>query len=42
MSGFETYACENCNEEFTAHPSARAAETGYCSPQCHTAGEGFA
>jgi hypothetical protein len=42
MSEFDTYSCENCGESFTAHPSAQAVETSYCSPQCHTASEGLA
>lgn len=42
MSSFETYTCENCGEEFGALPSAKAAETGYCSPACETAGKGLA
>jgi DNA-directed RNA polymerase subunit RPC12/RpoP len=41
MSDFETYACSNCGDDFEAHPSARAAQTEYCSPACHTAGEGL-
>ena len=39
MSNFESYECEHCGESFTAHPSARAAATNYCSPSCHTAAE---
>lgn len=38
MSDFETYTCERCGESFKAHPSARAAETGFCSPACSTGG----
>lgn len=34
MSDFETYTCENCNEEFKAHPSANAAAKELCSPRC--------
>ena len=36
MSDFEIYTCENCGEEFRAHPSANAAENGYCSPRCES------
>jgi hypothetical protein len=39
MSEFETYSCENCGESFRAHPSSNAAENGYCSPACETAGK---
>ncbi|MCU4716791.1 hypothetical protein [Halapricum hydrolyticum] len=39
MSDFETYTCEHCGEPFRAHPSANAAENGYCSPACETAGK---
>jgi len=41
MSGFETYTCENCGDEFTAHPSANAAANAYCSPACENEGKGF-
>lgn len=41
MSDFETYDCANCETEFTAHPSANAANDGYCSPACQTAAEGL-
>ncbi|MFC6973486.1 hypothetical protein ACFQL1_20050 [Halomicroarcula sp. GCM10025709] len=41
MSDFDHYDCPNCGESFAAHPSARAADTGYCSPACQTAGEGY-
>jgi formylmethanofuran dehydrogenase subunit E len=41
MPSFETLDCDNCGEPFTAHPSAQAAQTGYCSPACHSAGEGL-
>jgi len=41
MSDFETYACEHCEEGFVAHPSARAAESPYCSPACESAGKGL-
>lgn len=41
MSEFETTECENCGESFTSHPSAMAAQTNYCSPACHSAGEGL-
>jgi endogenous inhibitor of DNA gyrase (YacG/DUF329 family) len=34
MSEFETVDCTNCGEEFKAHPSANAAQNGYCSPKC--------
>jgi formylmethanofuran dehydrogenase subunit E len=36
MSAFETYDCENCGEEFKAHPSANAAADRLCSPKCAT------
>lgn len=36
MSDYETYTCEQCGSTFRAHPGARAAETGYCSPACAT------
>jgi formylmethanofuran dehydrogenase subunit E len=40
MARFERYECETCGERFAAHPSARAAEQGYCSPACyHSPGE---
>jgi hypothetical protein len=39
MSGFETYTCNSCSEEFSAHPSANAAANTYCSPACETAGK---
>jgi len=42
MPDFETFTCNNCGDEFKALPSAAAAETGYCSPACETAGEGLA
>lgn len=42
MPAFDTYECGSCGREFEAHPSANAAETGYCSPACETAGEGLA
>lgn len=32
----ETYECAYCEDEFAAHPDARAAETKYCSPECET------
>ncbi|WP_268895804.1 hypothetical protein [Halosimplex salinum] len=41
MSDFETYDCDNCDGEFAAHPSARAAETSYCSPRCESVGTGL-
>ena len=34
MTAYETYTCARCGEGYVAHPSARAAETGYCSPAC--------
>ena len=42
MSNFETVNCNNCGNDFRVHPSAEAAETGYCSPRCQTEGEGLA
>jgi len=42
MSSFETYDCGDCGSAFKAHPSARAAETGFCSPACETAGKDLA
>ncbi|MFB6311238.1 MAG: hypothetical protein ABEH64_08680 [Salinirussus sp.] len=41
MADFETLECVNCGDTFVAHGSAKAADTGYCSPACHTAGEGL-
>ena len=41
MPEFETYECANCSDSFTAHPSAKAAQTNYCSPACHTENEGL-
>jgi hypothetical protein len=41
MSDFETYTCDNCSEEFKAHPSGNAAANTYCSPACETAGKGL-
>jgi formylmethanofuran dehydrogenase subunit E len=38
---FETFTCEQCGEEFAAHPSARAAKNGLCSPACESAAKGF-
>jgi hypothetical protein len=38
---FETITCNNCGEDFEAHPSANAAETGYCSPRCEREGKEF-
>ncbi|MFC7133937.1 MULTISPECIES: hypothetical protein [Salinibaculum] len=42
MPNFETVNCNNCSRDFKAHASAEAAETGYCSPRCQTAGDGLA
>jgi hypothetical protein len=42
MADFETFECANCGDDFKALPSAQAAETGYCSPACETAGKGLA
>ncbi|WP_257217569.1 hypothetical protein [Halapricum salinum] len=41
MSDFERYTCKNCEETFKAHPSARAAQNGFCSPACESAGKGL-
>jgi hypothetical protein len=38
----ESYTCENCGTESKAMGGATAAETGYCSPACHTESEGLA
>jgi len=38
---FETLTCNACGEEFGAHPSANAAQNGYCSPRCETEGRGL-
>lgn len=32
----ETFECAYCQEDFTANPDAKAAETEYCSPECET------
>lgn len=37
MAQLQTYVCQNCNEEFVAHPSAKAAERELCSPACELA-----
>jgi hypothetical protein len=42
MVEFETLSCNSCGDSFKVHPSAAAAETGYCSPACETDGEGLA
>lgn len=42
MPEFDTFECENCGEEFQALPGANAAEEGYCSPACESAGKGLA
>jgi endogenous inhibitor of DNA gyrase (YacG/DUF329 family) len=42
MTDLETVTCNECGDDFRVHPSAEAAETGYCSPACQTAGEGLA
>jgi len=34
MSDFETVTCEQCSDDFTAHPDSNAAERGFCSPAC--------
>ena len=39
LSEFETDTCKHCGESFRGHPSANAAENGYCSPACETAGK---
>ena len=42
MPAFTTVTCDDCGTEFKALDAAAAADTGYCSPACHTAGEGLA
>jgi hypothetical protein len=42
MSDFDTYDCEECGEQFAAHPSSSAADNGYCSPACESDGRGLA
>ena len=42
MAEFDTFECANCGESYRVNTSARAADTGYCSPACHTEGEGLA
>jgi hypothetical protein len=42
MPDLDTYTCSNCSESFSAHPSSNAADAGYCSPACETAGKGLA
>ncbi len=39
MFEFETHTCEHGGESFRAHPSANAAENGYCSPARESAGK---
>jgi len=41
MTAFATYECVECGESFGAVDGARAAENGFCSPQCETAGKGL-
>jgi hypothetical protein len=41
MPAFDTHTCENCGDGFEALAGANAAETGYCSPRCETAGKGL-
>lgn len=41
MTEFETVPCESCGEDFTAHPSAMAADNGFCSPRCESEGKGL-
>lgn len=42
MVQLQTYRCEHCGDEFAAVAGANAAEKGYCSPSCESAGEGLA
>ena len=42
MSAFDTYDCDHCGEAFKALDGANAAEGGYCSPACESAGKGLA
>ncbi|MEF8813394.1 MAG: hypothetical protein V5A55_06200 [Halovenus sp.] len=42
MPSLETFECEECGREFKAIPDAQAAESGYGSPACKTAGENLA
>lgn len=42
MPEFDTYECANCGRDFQALPGANAAEDGYCSPACESAGKGLA
>lgn len=41
MSGLQTFECDQCGETFAAVAGANAAENGYCSPACETAGKGL-
>ncbi|MFB6232743.1 MAG: hypothetical protein ABEH61_00650 [Haloarculaceae archaeon] len=41
MVAFETLTCGNCGDAFRAHPSANAADNGYCSPRCESEGRGL-
>jgi len=40
MPALSTYQCEQCGAEFKAVEGANAAENGYCSPACESAGKG--
>ena len=42
MTDFVSIECANCSSTFKAHESARAAANRYCSPACHSAGDGVA
>jgi DNA-directed RNA polymerase subunit RPC12/RpoP len=41
MSGFETYTCDRCSEEFKTLPGSNAAAGTYCSPACESADKGL-
>ncbi len=34
ISDFVSVSCEQCGEQFTAHPGSNAADRGFCSPAC--------
>ena len=38
MADDELYFCEHSGTAFAAHPSDRAAQTGYCNPCCKAHG----
>lgn len=41
MPALNTYDCVECGESFRAVEGSNAAENGYCSPACETAGKGL-